>query len=136
MQWCIFIIMNTWFIAHRITAILFNAFFISWILYAVINADSDKSPGMFMILYMALTFLNLLIAVILSLFKIKHFKIYRQIFLGELLLFIPLILIVVNQWVLDRPDSYRVTASLSSFNVAIVIISTGAHKIVVLLNSC
>ena len=88
--------MITWFTIHRITVILLNAFFIGWILYAVINTNSDKSPGMFMITYMALAFLNLLVAVILGLFKMKHFKIYREIFLGELLLFIPLIIIVAN----------------------------------------
>ena len=61
--------MNTSFIIHTMTAILFNAFFIGWILYAVINTNSDKFPGLFMILNMSLIFVNLIMAVILSFFN-------------------------------------------------------------------
>ena len=88
--------MNAWFVIHRAAVLLLNAFFVGWILYIVITTNNDKLPALFMVFYTVLIVLNLVIAVILSFLKTRYFKIYRQIFLAELLLFIPLILIVTN----------------------------------------
>ena len=88
--------MSASFNIHRIVAILINTVIIGLILYVVIKTDSDKSPVLFMVYYIALIILNLVIAIILGLLKRGQFKIYRQILIGQLLLFIPLIFIVTQ----------------------------------------
>lgn len=88
--------MNASFVIHRIIAILFNVFFIGCIFYVVIRTNNDKSPILFVVYYAALSALNLVIAVVLSFLKTRHFKIYRQIVLAQLLLFIPFVFIVGN----------------------------------------
>ena len=79
---------------HRTIAFIFNAVIIGFIIYLVINTDSDKSPIIFMVFYPALTILNLLIAIVLALLKATQAQIYKQIVVGELILFIPLVLII------------------------------------------
>ena len=79
---------------HRTIAFIFNAVIIGFIIYLVINTDSDKSPIIFMVFYPALTILNLLIAIVLALLKATQAQIYKQIVIGELILFIPLVLII------------------------------------------
>ena len=79
---------------HRTIAFIFNAVIIGFIIYLVIKTDSDKSPIIFMVFYPALTILNLLIAVVLALLKATQAQIYKQIVIGELILFIPLVLII------------------------------------------
>jgi heme A synthase len=79
---------------HRTIAFVVNALIIALIIYAVIKSDSDKSPIIFMVFYPALTILNLVIAIVLSLLKVRKAKIYKQIVIGQLLLFLPLILII------------------------------------------
>ena len=79
---------------HRTIAFIFNAVIIGFIIYLVINTDSDKSPIIFMVFYPALKILNLLIAIVLALLKATQAQIYKQIVIGELILFIPLVLII------------------------------------------
>ena len=79
---------------HRTIAFAFNAIIIGLIIYLVIKTDSDKSPIIFMVFYPALTILNLLIAIVLALLKATQVQIYKQIVVGELILFIPLVLII------------------------------------------
>ena len=79
---------------HRTIAFAFNAIIIGLIIYLVIKTDSDKSPIIFMVFYPALTILNLLIAIVLALLKATQAQIYKQIVIGELILFIPLVLII------------------------------------------
>ena len=79
---------------HRTIAFIFNAVIIGFIIYLVINTDSDKSPIIFMVFYPALTILNLLIAIVLALLKATQAQIYKQVVIGELILFIPLVLII------------------------------------------
>ena len=85
----------TWtFNLHRTIAFVFNALIIGLIIYVVIKDGSDKSPIIFMVFYPALTILNLIITIVLSLLKVPQAKIYKQIVIGQLLLFIPIILII------------------------------------------
>ena len=86
--------MTSTFNLHRIIAYIFNAIIIGLIIYFVVKTDSDKSPIFFMVFYPALTILNLLIAIVLGLFKVRQTKIYKQIAIGLLILFIPLVLII------------------------------------------
>ena len=86
--------MTSTFILHRTIAFVFNAMIIGLIIYAVIKDGSDKSPIIFMVFYPALTILNLIITIVLSLLKVPQAKIYKQIVIGQLLLFIPIILII------------------------------------------
>ena len=79
---------------HRTIAFIFNAVIIGFIIYLEIKTDSDKSPIIFMVFYPALTILNLLIAIVLALLKATQAQIYKQIVIGELILFIPLVLII------------------------------------------
>ena len=88
--------MNASFVIHRIIAIVFNLFLITWIFYVVIRTNNDKSPILFVVYYAVLSVLNLVIAVVLSFLKTRHYKIYRQIVLAELLLFVPFVFIVGN----------------------------------------
>ena len=82
------------FNVHRTIAFAFNAIIIGLIIYFVIKTDSDKSPIIFMVFYPALTILNLIVAIILWLLKVKQATIYKQIVLGQLLLFVPLVFII------------------------------------------
>ena len=86
--------MTSTFNLHRIIAFIFNAIIIGLIIYFVIKTDSDKSPIIFIVFYPALTILNLLIAIVLGLFKVTQAKVYKQIVIGQLILFIPLVLII------------------------------------------
>ena len=86
--------MTSLFNLHRTIAYVINALVIGLIIYIVIKDGSDKSPIIFMVFYPALTILNLIITIVLSLFKVTHAKIYKQIVVGQILLFIPLILII------------------------------------------
>ena len=86
--------MTSTFNLHRTIAFVFNAIIIGLIIYAVIKDGSDKSPIIFMVFYPALTILNLIITIVLSLLKVPQAKIYKQIVIGQLLLFIPIILII------------------------------------------
>ena len=79
---------------HRTIAFVFNALIIGLIIYVVIKDGSDKSPIIFMVFYPALTILNLIITIVLSLLKVPQAKIYKQIVIGQLLLFFPIILII------------------------------------------
>ena len=86
--------MTSTFNLHRTIAFVFNALIIGLIIYVVIKDGSDKSPIIFMVFYPALTILNLIITIVLSLLKVSQAKIYKQIVIGQLLLFIPIILII------------------------------------------
>ena len=86
--------MTSTFNLHRTIAFVFNALIIGLIIYVVIKDGSDKSPIIFMVFYPALTILNLIITIVLSLLKVPQAKIYKQIVIGQLLLFIPIILII------------------------------------------
>ena len=86
--------MTSTFNLHRTIALVFNAIIIGLIIYFVIKTDTDKSPIIFMVYYPALTILNLLIAIFLGLFKVTQAKIYKQIVIGQLILFVPLVLII------------------------------------------
>ena len=88
--------MSSSFKLHRIVALLINAVIIGLILYVVIKTDSDKSPAIFIVYYIALIILNLVIVIILGLLKRNQFKIYRQILIGQLLFLIPLTFIVTD----------------------------------------
>ena len=86
--------MTSTFNIHKTIAFLLNAIIIGLIIYFVFKTDSDKSPIIFMVLYQALTVLNLVIAFVLGLLKSTQAKIYKQIVVGQILLFVPLILII------------------------------------------
>ena len=86
--------MTSTFNLHRTIAFVFNALIIGLIIYVVIKDGSDKSPIIFMVFYPALTILNLIITIVLSLLKVSQAKIYKQIVIGQLLLFVPIILII------------------------------------------
>ena len=79
---------------HRTIAIILNVIIIGLIIYFVIKTDSDKSPIIFMVFYPALTILNLIIAIVLWLLKVPQGKIYKQITVGQLILFVPLVFII------------------------------------------
>ena len=86
--------MTTTFNLHRIIAFVLNTIILGLIIYFVSKTDSDKSPIIFMVFYPALTILNLLIAIFLRFFKVRQAEIYKQIVIGQLILFVPLILII------------------------------------------
>jgi len=86
--------MTSTFNLHRTIAFLLNAIIIELIIYLVIKTDSDKSPIIFIVFYPALTILNSLIAIVLGLFKMTKAKVYKQIVIGQLMLFLPLVLII------------------------------------------
>ncbi len=86
--------MTSTFNLHRTIAFVLNAIIIGCIIYFVIKTDSDKSPIIFMVFYPALTILNLIIAIVLWLLKVPQGKIYKQIVVGQLMLFIPLVLLI------------------------------------------
>ena len=86
--------MTSSFNLHRTLAFVLNAIIIGLIIYFVIKTDSDKSPIIFMVFYPALTILNLLITIVLWLLKLTQAKIYKQIVIGQLLLFVPLVFII------------------------------------------
>ena len=79
---------------NKIISIFLNAVIIILIIYFVYRTDSDKSPIIFMVLYPVLFTLNLLILFVLGLAKSKYSKIYKQIVLGLLILFFPLLIII------------------------------------------
>ncbi len=76
------------------TAFLLNAIIVGLIIYFVFKTDSDKSPIIFMVFYPALTILNLLIAIVLGFFKLAQAKIYKQVVIGQLIIFVPLVFII------------------------------------------
>ena len=86
--------MTSTFNLHRTIAFVINALIIGLIIYTVIKDGSDKSPIIFMVFYPALTILNLIITIVLSLLKVSQAKIYKQIVIGQLLLFFPIILTI------------------------------------------
>lgn len=86
--------MTSTFNLHRTIAFVFNAIIIGLIIYFVIKTDSDKSPIIFMVFYPALIILNLIIAIVLWLLKVAQAKIYKQIVIGQLMLFVPLVFII------------------------------------------
>jgi hypothetical protein len=79
---------------HKTIAFLLNAIIIGLIIYFVFKTDSDKSPIIFMVFYPALTILNLIIAIVFSLLKLTQAKIYKQIVIGQLIIFVPLVFII------------------------------------------
>jgi heme A synthase len=86
--------MTSTFNLHRTIAFVINVLIIGLIIYTVIKDGSDKSPIIFMVFYPALTILNLIITIVLSLFKMTQAKIYKQIVIGQLMLFVPLVLLI------------------------------------------
>ena len=86
--------MTSTFNLHRTIAFVINALIIGLIIYTVIKDGSDKSPIIFMVFYPALTILNLIITIVLTLLKLPQAKIYKQIVIGQLLLFFPIILTI------------------------------------------
>ena len=86
--------MTSTFNIHKTIAFLLNAIIIGLIIYFVFKTDSDKSPIIFMVFYPALTILNLIIAIVFGLLKLMQAKIYKQIVIGQLIIFLPLVLII------------------------------------------
>ena len=86
--------MTSTFNLHRTIAFLLNAIIIGIIIYYVFKTDSDKSPIIFMVFYPALTILNLIIAIVFGLLKLTQAKIYKQIVIGQLIIFVPLVFII------------------------------------------
>lgn len=82
------------FTIHRTIAIVLNAAIIAVIIYFVLKTDSDKSPAIFMIFFPALALVNLAIAIVLSVARQPSAKIYRQVVLAMVLLFVPLIWLI------------------------------------------
>ncbi len=79
---------------HRTIAFSVNAIIIALIIYLIIKSDSDKSPIIFMLFYPALTILILTIFLVLKFLKKAEAKIYKQILIGLLLLFFPIVLLI------------------------------------------
>jgi hypothetical protein len=79
---------------HKTIAFLLNAIIIGLIIYFVFITDSDKSPLIFMVFYPALTILNLIIAIVFWILKSAKAKIYKQIVIGMLIIFVPLAFII------------------------------------------
>ena len=86
--------MTSTFTIHKTIAFLLNAIIIGLIIYFVFKTDSDKSPIIFMVFYPALIILNLIIAIVLWLLKMTQAKIYKQIVIGQLMLFVPIVFII------------------------------------------
>ena len=86
--------MNSTFDLHKIIAFVLNAIIIGLIIYFVFITNSDKSPILFMVFYPSLTILNLIISITLGFLRMKQANIYKQIVFGEILLFIPLVLLI------------------------------------------
>ena len=86
--------MTSTFTIHKTIAFLLNAIIIGLIIYFVFKTDSDKSPIIFMVFYPALTILNLIIAIVLGFLKVTQAKIYKQIVIGQLIIFVPLVFII------------------------------------------
>ena len=86
--------MSSTFNLHKTIAFLLNAIIVGLIIYFVFKTDSDKSPIIFMVFYPALTILNLIIAIVLGLLKLTQAKIYKQIVIGQLIIFVPLVFIM------------------------------------------
>jgi hypothetical protein len=86
--------MTSTFNLHKTIAFLLNAIIIGIIIYYVFKTDSDKSPIIFMVFYPALTILNLIIAIVFGLLKLTQAKIYKQIVIGQLIIFVPLVFII------------------------------------------
>ncbi len=86
--------MNSTFDLHKTIAFVLNAIIIGLIIYFVFITNSDKSPILFMVFYPSLTILNLIISITLGVLRMKQAKIYKQIVFGEILLFIPLVLLI------------------------------------------
>jgi heme A synthase len=86
--------MTSIFNLHRTIAFVINVLIIGLIIYTVIKDGSDKSPIIFMVFYPALTILNLIITIVLSLFKMTQAKIYKHIVIGQLMLFVPLAILI------------------------------------------
>jgi hypothetical protein len=87
-------LMNSTFNIHKTIAFLLNAVIIGFIIYFVFKTDSDKSPIIFMMFYPALTILNLIIAIGFWVLKLPQAKIYKQIVIGLLIIFLPLVIII------------------------------------------
>ena len=79
---------------HKIAAITLNLVIIAGLIYIVVTDNSDKSPIIFMLGYPLLVLLNVLTALGLWLLNRKEAKIYKQISLGLLALFIPLVYLI------------------------------------------
>jgi len=86
--------MTSTFKLHKTIAFVLNATIIGLIILFVLKTNSDKSPIIFIVFYPALIILNLMIAIVLGLLKITQSKIYKQIVIGQLILFIPLVFII------------------------------------------
>ena len=86
--------MTSAFNIHKTIAFTLNSIIIGLIIYFVFKTDSDKSPIIFMVFYPALTILNLIIAIVFGLLKLMQAKIYKQIVIGQLIIFLPLVLII------------------------------------------
>jgi hypothetical protein len=86
--------MTSAFNIHKTIAFLLNAIIIGLIIYFVFKTDSDKSPIIFMVFYPALTILNLIIAIVFWLLKSAQAKIYKQIVIGQVIIFAPLVFII------------------------------------------
>lgn len=86
--------MTSTFDIHRTIAFFVNAFIVGLLIYFVIKTNSDKSPIIFMVFYPALIIMNLIIAIVLWLLKMTQAKIYKQIVVGQLILFVPLVFLI------------------------------------------
>jgi len=79
---------------HKTIVFVLNAIIIGLIVFFVFKTNSDKSPIIFIVFYPALIIFNLIIAIVLELLKMTQAKIYKQIIIGLLILFIPLVFMI------------------------------------------
>ena len=66
------------------------------IVYTVKSDNSDKAPIILMVFYPALFILNLVLSVVLWLFKSTHAKIYQQALIGLAVLFVPSLILTTS----------------------------------------
>ena len=86
--------MTSTFNLHKTIAFVLNAMIVGLIIFFVFKTNSDKSPIIFIVFYPALIIFNLIISIVLELLKMTQAKIYKQIIIGLLILFIPLVFMI------------------------------------------
>ena len=81
---------------HRAICFIINLLIVGLIIYTVKSDNSDKSIIIFMVFYPALFILNLIVSLVLWLFKSAHAKIYKQALIGLIILLIPSLILTTN----------------------------------------
>ena len=78
---------------NRVIALGLNILLVAILFYVTLSNKSDKAIILVLFYYPALILVNLIVWLILRKFGPKHSLVYKQIFVGLILLFIPTILI-------------------------------------------